>query len=158
MILNVSNFTLENINFENCNKNHSTDLHTTFDYDHVSISKPSCNASILLYNCISVVINNISVLVTAGTTGLLVVNVRSNSVLTNVSITVNYKICSTKDEHPEQINAVSFYYDYWNNDNTNLQLDRFQFGANGSYAYPLQYIITLLLFQNNTNVSFSLAI
>ena len=154
MILNVSNFTLENINFENCNKNHSTDLHTTFDYDHVSISKPSCNASILLYNCTSVVINNISVLVTAGTTGLLVINVRDHSTLTNVSITVNYKICPTKEEHPEQINGILFYYDYWNNDTTNVQLDRFQFAANGSCAHPLQYIITLLLFQNNTNVSF----
>ena len=66
MILNVTNFTLENINFENCNKNHSTDLHTSFDYEYVSISKPSYNASILLYNCTSVVINNINVLVTAG--------------------------------------------------------------------------------------------
>ena len=153
MILNVSNFTLENINFENCNKNHSTDLHTTFEYDHVSISKPSCNASILLYNCTSVVINNISVLVTAGTTGLLVVNVRGLSTLTNVSITANYTICPTKEEHPEQINGITFYYDYWNNDTTNVQLDRFQFAANGSCAHPLQYIITLLLFQNNTNVS-----
>ena len=154
MILNVSNFTLENINFENCNKNHSTDLHTSFDYDHVSISKPSCNASILLYNCTSVVINNISLLVTAGTTGLLVVNVKSYSTLTNVSITVNYTICQTKDEHPEQINGILFYYDYWNNDTTNVQLERFQFAANGSCTHPLQYIITLLLFQNNTNVSF----
>ena len=154
MILNVSNFTLENINFENCNKNHSNNLHTSFDYDYVSISKPGCNASILLYNCTSVVINNISVLVTAGTTGLLVVNVRGLSKLTNVSITVNYTICPTKDEHPEQINGIVFYYDYWNNDTINMQLDRFQFAANGSCAHPLQYIITLLLFQKNTNVSF----
>ena len=154
MILNVSNFTLENINFENCNKNHSTDLHTSFGYEYVSISKPSCNASILLYNCTSVVINNISALVTAGTTGLLVVNMRGHSTLTNVSITVNYTICLTKDEHQEQINGILFYYDYWNNSTTNVQLDRFQFTANGSCAHPLQYIITLLLFQNNTNVSF----
>ena len=153
MILNVSNFTLENINFENCNKNHTTDLHTTIDYEYVSISKPSCNASILLYNCTSVVINNISLLVTAGTTGLLVINVRDHSTLTNVSITVNYTICPTKEEHPEQINGILFYYDNWNNDTTNVQLDKFQFATNGSCAHPLQYIITLLLFQNNTNVS-----
>ena len=154
MILNVSNFTLENINFENCNKNHSTDLHTTFEYDHVSISKPSCNASILLYNCTLVVINNISVLVTAGTTGLLVVNVRGLSTLTNICITVNYTICLTKDEHPEQINGILFYYDYWNIETTDMELDNFQFTANGSCAHPLQYAITLLLFQNNTNVYF----
>ena len=51
IIFNVTSFTLENISFENCNKNHSDNLHTTFEYDHVSISKPSRNASIFLYNC-----------------------------------------------------------------------------------------------------------
>ena len=154
VILNVSNFTLENINFENCNKNHSTDLHTSFDYEYVSISKPSCNASILLYNCTSVVINNISVLVTAGTTGIIAVNVRAHSTLTNISITVNCTICPTKDKHPKQINGILFYYDYWNNKTTDMELDNFQFTANGSCAHPLQYAIALLLFQNNTNISF----
>ena len=88
IIFKVTNFTLENINFEDCNKNHSDDLHTTFDYNYILISKPSQNASIFLYNCTSVVINNISVSVNAGTTGILVVNVRSYSTLNNVSITV----------------------------------------------------------------------
>ena len=144
-IFNVKNFTLENIKFENCNKNHSNDLHTTFEYGHVSISKPSRNASILLlYNCTSVVINNISVLVNAGTTGILVVNVRSYSTLTNVSITVNYTICPTQYEHLEQINGILLYYDHYNNRTTNMQLDNFQFTANGSCAHPLQYAITLL--------------
>ena len=154
ILFNITNITIENINFENCNKNHSSDLHTTFEYNHVSISKPSRNASILLYNCTSVVINNISVLVNAGTTGILVVNVRSYSTLTNVSITVNYTICPTQYEHPEQINGILLYYDHYDNKTTNMQLDNFQFTANGSCAHPLQYAITLLLFQNSTNVSF----
>ena len=155
MLFNVTDFTLENINFENCNKNHSDKLHTTFDYDYISISKPSRNASIFLYNCTSVVINNISVSVNAGTTGILVVNVKSYSSLNNVSITVNYTICPMKDEHPEQINGILLYYDYWNNKttNTNLQLDNFQFTAKGLCSHPLQYVITLFLFQKNISVS-----
>ena len=153
-IFHVKNFTLENIDFSNCNKNYSDDLQTTFDYDYISISKPSRNASILLYNCTSVVINNISVLVNAGTTGILVVNVRSYSTLTNVSITVNHTMCPTVYEHPEQINGILFYYDHYDNATTNVQLDKFQFTTSGSCAHPLQYTITLLLFQNNANVSF----
>ena len=156
LLSNVTNFTLENINFVNCNKNHSNGLHTNFDYDYVSISKPSRNASILLYNCISVVINNISVLVNAGTTGILIVNVRSYSTLTNVSITINLIMCPTKYEHPEQINGLLFYYDHWDNKtmHTNMQLDNFRFTAEGLCSHPSQYVITLLLFQKNIDSSF----
>jgi len=46
-------------------------------------------------------IDNITVLVDVGTTGLLVVNVRNYLSITNVSITVDYTICPTKDEHSE---------------------------------------------------------
>jgi len=100
-------------------------------------------------------IDSITVLVNAGTTGLLVVNVRNYLNITNISITVDYTICPTKDEHSEQINAILLYYDNWNNETTNIQLDNFQFTANGTCLHPLQYMyaITLLLFQNNTNVS-----
>ena len=154
IIFNVTTFTLKNIYFENCIKNHSDDLHTTFEYDHVSISKPSQNASIFLYNCTSVVINNISVSVNAGTTGILVVNVRNYSTLNNVSITVNYTICPTEYEHPEQINGILLYYDHYDNKTTDMQLDNFHFTTNGLCAHPLQYAISLLLFQNSTNVSF----
>ena len=153
-IFQVKNFTLENIDFVNCNMNHSDGLHTNFDYDYVSISKPSRNASILLYNCTSVVINNIIVLVNAGTTGILVVNVRGYSTLTNVSITINYTMCPTEYEHPEQINGLVFYYDHYGNKTTKMQLERFRFTTSGSCAHPLQYAITLLVFQNSTNVSF----
>ena len=155
-IFNVKNFKLENITFVNCGKNHSNHLHTTFDYDYVSISKPSHNASILLYNCTSVVINNVSVLVNAGTTGIFVVNVNNYSMLTNVIVTVNYTICPTRDEHPEQINGISFYFDDDNNKITNMQLENFQFIANGSCAHPLQYAISLLLLQKSTNISFTI--
>ena len=121
IIFNVTSFKLENINFENCNKNHSDELHTTFEYHHVSILKPSRNTSIFLYNCTSVVINNISVSVNAVTTGILVVNVRSYSTLNNVSITVNYTICPTEYEHPEQINGILLYYDHYDNKTTDIQ-------------------------------------
>ena len=152
-IFNVSGFKLENINLENCNKSYSHDLDTTFEYDRVSISKPSYNASIILYNCTSVVINNISALVNAGTTGIFVINVRGNSTLTNISITVDYTVCPT--EH-ERINAILLYYDYHNNKSTDMQLDNFKYIINGSNAHPLQYAISMLLLQQDANVSFTI--
>ena len=155
LIFNVTHFKLENINFVNCNKNYSHNLNISFDYDHVIISKPSRNGSILLYNCTSVVINNISVLVNAGTTGIFAVNVRSNLTLTNISITVNYTICPTEYEHQEQINGILFYYDHYNNKSTNIQINSFHYTGKGSCAHSLQYAITLLLFQKNANVSFN---
>ena len=102
------------------------------------------------------VINNINVLVNAGTTGILAVNLRSYSTLTSVSITVNYTMCPTAYEHPEQINGMLFYYDHWNNKtmHPNMQLNNFQFTAQGLCSHPLQYVITVLLFQNNISVSF----
>lgn len=95
-------------------------------------------------------INNISVLVTAGTTGILAINVRSSSTMNNINITVNYTICPTKDEHQEQINSITFYYDSQNKtvaSMTYMQLSHFQLLTSGSCAHPLQYAITLLLFQ-----------
>ena len=152
MILNVTNFTLFNIGFKNCNKNHSAYLHTTFDYGHISISEPSHNASIFLYHCTSIVISNITVLVTAGTTGLLIVNVKSYSTLTNVSITSNHTICPAKYQSIEQTSGIVIYCDYWNKNRAKILLDNFQFLANESCASPLQYVITLLLPQSNTEI------
>ena len=151
LIFNVTDFKLENINFEGCNKNYSHDLKTSVDYDHVSISKPSHDASIFLYNCTSVVINNISVVVNAGTTGILFRNVRGDSTLTNISITVDYTIeCG----YPEQINGLLFYYNYYDDKSTNMELNNFQFIINRPCTHPLQYAITLLLLQKWANASF----
>ena len=154
MISNVTIFSLQNFYFKNCTKNHSAYLKTKINSSHTSISKLSGNASIILYNCTSVVFNNISVLATAGTTGITVVNVKSNSSLTNISITVNYTAFPTLDEHLEQINGILLYYDNQNDRTTEMILDNFHFTTIGSCAHILQYAITVLLFQENTNVSF----
>ena len=154
LISNVTNLSLRNFNFKNCNKNHSAHLETHFEYDYASIIKPSCNTSIFLYNCTSVVISNINILVAAGTTGIFIANVKNNSSLTNISITVDYTVWPMSHEHPKQINGILFYYDHQNNRTTRMELDSFQFNTIGSCIHFLQYAITVLLFQNNTDVSF----
>ena len=96
--------------------------------------------------------SNITVLVTAGTTGLLIVNMKNNSTFTNVSITINHTMCPAKNENMGQINGIVIYCDHWNKKHTIIVLDNFQFSANESCSQPLQYAITLLLPQNNTKV------
>ena len=150
IIFNVTDFRLENITFENCSANYSNYLHDDFKYHYTSIIdfKPSTNASILLYHCMSVRINNIVLIITESNDGFLVVNVRSYSKITNVHITVQTSSLQT--------HGILFYYDNWKNPHKNsseIQLDNFQFSTNGSCAHPTYYAITLLLFQNNTNVS-----
>ena len=151
IILNVINFRLESITFENCTANYNNHLHTNVKYDS---SKPAtiCNASILLYHCMSVEIDKITIMITEGNAGMLVVNVRNYSKFSNVSITSQVNCPLTNDSS----NGILFYYDNWkNSDNksSDIQLDNFQFTADGSCSHPIYYAITSLLFQNNANVS-----
>ena len=150
IIFNVTDFRLENITFENCSANYSNYLHDDFKHHYTSVSdlKPSSNASILLYHCMSVRINNIVLMVTESNDGFLVVNVRSYSKITNTHIIVQTSSLQT--------HGILFYYDNWKNPHKNsseIQLDNFQFTTNGSCAHPTYYAITSLLLQNNTNVS-----
>ena len=150
IIFNVTDFRLENITFENCSANYSNYLHDDFKYHYASISnlKPSSNASILLYNCMSVRINNIALMLSESNDGFLVVNVRSYSKITNIHIIVQTSSLQT--------HGILFYYDNWKNPkkiSSEIQLDNFQFTTNGSCAHPTYYAITSLLLQNNTNVS-----
>ena len=150
IIFNVTDFRLENITFENCSANYSNYLHDDFKHHYTSIIdfKPSTNASILLYHCVSVRINNIVLIITESNDGFLVVNVRSYSKITNIHIIVQTSSLQT--------HGILFYYDNWKNPHKNsseIQLDNFQFTANGSCAHSTYYAITSLLLQNNTNVS-----
>ena len=158
VILNVTNFRLENVTFENCSANYSNHLHNDFKNHHTSIRnlKPRGNASILLYHCMSVKINNIVLMIIESNNGFLVVNVRNNSKITNIHITVQINCPSVNKSSLLTNGIILIYYDNWKNTNNNsseIQLDNFQFTTNGSCTHPVYYAITTLLFQNNANVS-----
>ena len=157
IILNVTNFMLENVTFENCSANYSNYLHNDFKYYYTSIRslKPSSNASVLLYHCMSVKINNIVLMMTESNNGFLLVNVRSCSKINNIHITVQTN-CPSVNKSSLQTNGILIYYDNWNNPSnksSEIQLGNFQFTTNGSCTHPVYYAIKTLLFQNNANVS-----
>ena len=152
IILNVTDFSLENITFENCSTNYSNYLHTDIRYDITSVSKPGpSNASILLYRCMLVEITNIIITISESNIGILVVNTRNHSKITNIRI-----IVQTNNNSSLQTNGIMLYYDNWknpSNKSSEIQLDNFQFTTNGSCAHPVYYAIKTLLVQNNANVS-----
>ena len=88
IILNVTNFRLQGITFDNRSANYTDYLHTDFSYDSAPISKLGSNVSILLYHCTSVEISNITISFTEGNIGMLVVNVRNYAKITKVHIIV----------------------------------------------------------------------
>ena len=155
IIFNVANFRLENITLDNCNANYSHRLHTKFAYNPTSISSPGSNVSILLQHCMLVEIINTKIIVTEGSTGIVFVNVRSFSKITNVSVTVQAG-CLAVNNFTLQTNGILLYYDNWKNPynlSSEIRLDNFHFTANGSCPHLIYYAITSLLHQNNTNVS-----
>ena len=154
IIFNVANFRLENITLDNCNANYSHRLHTKFAYDSTSISSPGSNVSILLQHCMLVEIINTKIIVTEGSTGIVLVNVRNFSKITNISITIQVS-CLAVNNTSLQTNGILLYYDNWKNPynlSSEIRLDNFHFTANGSCPHPIYYAIAALLFQNITNV------
>ena len=155
IILNVTNFRLENVTFENCSTSYKNCLHKDFIFKRVLTSKPSSNASILLYHCMSVEINNIAIIIIDGTAGIFIINVRNYSKIANIHITLQTN-CPPVNKISLQTNGILIYYDNWNNPNktfSEIQLDNFQFTTNGSCTHPIYYAITSLLFQNDANVT-----
>ena len=155
IILNVTNFRLESITFENCSANYSNYLHTAHDVTTISKFKRGNNASILLCHCMSVKINNITIITAEGNTGMIVANVRKYLKITNICIAVHTS-CLLQNKSLLQTNGILLYYDNWRNpynQRSDIQLDNFQFITNESCSHPIYYAITSLLFQNNANVS-----
>ena len=162
-IINVTNFTLMNIDLFNCGKAnyyymHTQNLNLARPNKHIPAEPMKCNVSILLDKCVSVMITNVSINVRVGYAGLFAVNMKSTSTITNLKVHVN---CSTCPQFYSHISGIIFYYysklNYTNtikqNQNSIINLFRYQYKTHGSCPYQFQYAITLLPFQKHYNVS-----
>ena len=163
IILNVTNFTMGNITFENCSTNCSDYLYTGFRPDFrpttTSKFKLSSNASILLYYCISVKIDNITIIITEGNIAMLVVNMGKYSKLWNIYIIVQTNSPSINESLLTQTNGILLYFanDSYRNNPTNkasstILFDNFHFTTYGSNSHSTYYAISSLLFQNSSRV------
>ena len=148
MIFNVTNFSLENITFENCSANHNNYLHTAkFTFNS--------NTSILLHGCRSMEINNITVIIQEGNSGMLIINPRKRTQISSVTIKIQI-YCLSGNKSSLQTNGIVLYYEEQRipkNISSGIQFDNFQFTTNRLCSHPIFYAITSLLLQNNANVS-----
>ena len=149
IIHNVTNFTLDKITVENCNANYK------IIHPHSNL-KYSGDASLLLYYCMSAEIDNVAIF-TKGSTGILIVNIRNYSKITNVSIIIHINDCSLVNKKLLVIkHGILLYHDNRKNPynkSSEIQIEIFKFNTNGSCAHPIYYAIKLLLLQDNSNVS-----
>ena len=134
----------------NCGGDHG--FHISREY--ADITKPSTNGSIILQNCTSVLIKNITIKVKAGNVGIFAVNVKKYSQFLHTSITMDCSNCPINNSHPKQKNGIVLYsYDSKEMINSNFLISNFLYKATGSCSYPLHYAVSILLFQKHFNVN-----
>ena len=150
MVINVTNFTLENFSIMNCGKNHSL----SFDGEHVDIDKPSSNGSILLCNCTSAIVDNVTIIVREGNVGIFVVNVKDNSRLVHTNIVMDCSASTVNKGH----GVVLYYYDMFSKENMNsyFLVSHFHYGTIGLCPPDSRYAMAFLLFQKTYNVSITI--
>ena len=85
IIHSVTNFTLNKVTIENCSANYKL-IHPYKKF------KYNGGASLLLYYCMLVEIDNVAIF-TKGSAGVLIVNARNYSMITNVSVIIQINNC-----------------------------------------------------------------
>ena len=95
VIMNASNTEIININLINCTKNHKVNFNITYFTPFSKVT--GYYTSLLLYNSSSVIIYNMSINATVNTSfiGILIVNVKDQSKIVNVEVTIKTFNCST---------------------------------------------------------------
>ena len=76
-IINVTNVVVQNLIVWKCGKTYSESLGSTNYEPTYDIPKLYWQSALLLHNCVSVVVKNLSITVNIGTSGLIVANVMS---------------------------------------------------------------------------------
>ena len=160
VVTNVSQFTLHNIILEDCGTNYTQSLHSHIEYDYIRFS--GYHGSLILHDCTKVMIKNVTIIVRSGTTGIMAINLKSLSIITDITVALNCSDHLTLLGYPAQINGVLMYH-YNSTDprehnfkNVNYVIDNLQYKANKGCNPISQYVLGILLFQKNYNISFTI--
>ena len=90
MIINVTNFTLKNINFIGCGKYHRDYVESKYKNDIETLFKTAgYGASAFIDDCQLINISNINIMVSTGFAGLVVINATNYSVFINIKVHIN---------------------------------------------------------------------
>ena len=115
------------------------------------------NASIVLYQCTSVVINKTEIRSNAGIAGIAAVNIRGNSNISEVTIRINCTVCP---KNMVQINGIIVHYIEWVGQkqycfkelNNTFTIKNFSYILHGSCPNRFQYAINLTSSRNASQI------
>ena len=153
MIINVTNFTMKNLNFIGCGKYHNNYVQSKYKDDtETSFNKTGgYGASIFIDNCKLINISDISITANVGFAGLLVINLTNYSLFIDIKVQIN---CSAYlpvyDSQIHQTNGILFFYKHWKTTHTsfvftNISIDNFQYKSFGLCLRSSHYAIALFI-------------
>ena len=151
IVFNVTNFRLENVNFQFKN-NPSTKMYPSFRFTDSLQGNITYNASIVLYQCISVVINKTEIRNNAGIAGIAAVNIMKRSIISEVIIRLTCTMCPG---YLVQINGIVVNYKEWvgqkphsfSKVQNHLTIKNFLYKLHGSCPNHFQYAMNLTISQ-----------
>ena len=140
VIMNVDNAEFQNFNLINCIKNHKDIFNKPF-FNTISVrdsipfhKHADYYTSLLLYNSSSVILYNININATVNTsfTGVLIVNVKERSEITDVKVQVNFHNCKSFLHHPIEISGLKLIVCFYDRISTYglLSIDNFYYNIN----------------------------
>ena len=159
MIVNVTNFTMKNINFIGCGNYHTHYVQSKYknltDLDTL-MRTAGYSASVFIDHSELITINNVSIMADKGFAGLLVINVIKYLVFTNIKIQVNCSVCLPGHDH---LNGIVFYFFEHLKTNykpyVSITIDNLQYKTLGLCLCFTHYAIKLL-FQCCSPILFSI--
>jgi len=160
VLTNVTRFSLQNIGIENCDKNYTEHLHSHTEHDSINFS--DYRGSLILHDCTGVVISNVKIFVQSGNSAILAVNLDNLSVITNVTIALNCSGNLSLHSHAAQVSSILMYHynstdtEQHSSRNVSYMIDSLQYKANKECVPISQYVLGILLFQKNYNISFTI--
>jgi len=127
--INVRNITLDNIALVNCRKQHNVQVIPSNLKNDIKLANH--NASVIFHNCTSMVIENITITVMPGITGILVNTINSLLNASNVKIIVyGCSSDSTISFNQVQINGIILYQHNIAGNYVQCVISDFQYSAN----------------------------
>ena len=157
LAVNVGTIALKNIVLVNCRKQDDVQVIPSY-LQHQYIKFANHNASIMLHNCTSMVIENVTIIITPGTVGMLVSTINSLLNASNIRIIMNCSSDSTISFDQVQINGIVLYQhniagNTLNGSSVQCVISHFQYNTNETCLQFHRYALGILLFKDNHNVS-----
>ena len=152
--INARNITMKNIALVNCRKQHLVQVVPSNLRKDVKLANH--NASIILHNCTSMTIDNVTITVMPGIAGVLASNIYSLLYASNIKVIVNCSSDSNISSDQVQINGIIFNQRNFVGSVVQCVISNFQYSASAGCLKFKRYALGMLLFKWNHDVSITI--